>query len=277
VRAHSGLGGRDPRALLRCRVARWRQHARAPSETRAVSAARLRLDVVPCGRAPWCCEASRPVRMLVRGYRGGWHAPPAPAHERFVPQLCCFFFTVLGEKKSWRRRAANGRGPSRGPCATRHAPRRATHGRGAAHAGERSGAGSFVRTQRSFVRTSDVACVVPAAGRRCHRRGRAIGGAQGGALLTRARRAQDGARVRGDSDLVVKTIKDGARVRGDSDLVVKTIKDGVFIVRSPPPSLPYQVDTSRPSLRTNWTRLAQTRGEAGTPRGTSAAPPRARA
>jgi len=25
--------------------------------------------------------------------------------------------------------------------------------------------------------------------------------------------------------------------------------------RSPPPSLPYKVDTSRPSLRTNWTRL----------------------
>jgi hypothetical protein len=25
--------------------------------------------------------------------------------------------------------------------------------------------------------------------------------------------------------------------------------------RPPPPSLPYKVDTSRPSLRTNWTRL----------------------
>jgi hypothetical protein len=30
---------------------------------------------------------------------------------------------------------------------------------------------------------------------------------------------------------------------------------GAVPVRPPPPSLPYKVDTSRPSLRTNWTRL----------------------
>ena len=33
----------------------------------------------------------------------------------------------------------------------------------------------------------------------------------------------------------------------------------------PPPSLPYKVDTSRPSLRTNWTRLRARRGGRGTP------------
>jgi len=31
--------------------------------------------------------------------------------------------------------------------------------------------------------------------------------------------------------------------------------------RPPPPSLPYKVDTSRPSLRTNWTRLAERLGK----------------
>jgi hypothetical protein len=51
---------------------------------------------------------------------------------------------------------------------------------------------------------------------------------------------------------------------------------------TPPPSLPYKLDTSRPSLRTNWTRLAETgrrgrRQAAAPPRGRPARPGRARA
>jgi len=34
----------------------------------------------------------------------------------------------------------------------------------------------------------------------------------------------------------------------------------VVLARAPPPSLPYEVDTSRPSLRTNWTRLVMAGG-----------------
>ena len=43
-----------------------------------------------------------------------------------------------------------------------------------------------------------------------------------------------------------------------------------FPLSHPPPSLPYKVNTSRPSLRTNWTRLPQVAGQA--PGGEAAAP-----
>jgi len=51
----------------------------------------------------------------------------------------------------------------------------------------------------------------------------------------------------------------------------------VALVTDPPPSLPYKVDTSRPSLRTNWTRRVPLAGDRGRRRGGRAPAPQGHA
>ena len=58
----------------------------------------------------------------------------------------------------------------------------------------------------------------------------------------------------------------------EAPLLARSPGDPRRVAAPPPPSLPYKVDTSRPSLRTNWTRLEQARAaQPGDPRRVAAA------
>jgi hypothetical protein len=70
----------------------------------------------------------------------------------------------------------------------------------------------------------------------------------------RARAARGGA-LPGAADVAWEETPVGALSDSDEEESEAEAQRWSRVVRPRPPALPYKVDTSRPSLRTNWTRL----------------------